>query len=122
MRGTTGVLMGVVKMVFAVMAPFYCIPLEEAGERHVFLATSAKFCPEKDGSAAAGVPLEGGVSIARDTRGVVGGGVYSIDDHQENQSQEVETFLAQLRREGASEKVWETIESDIKQATAVGKA
>lgn len=114
-------LLSVVKVIFAVMAPFRCIPLEEVGEKHVFLATSAKFCPEKDGSVAAGVPLEGGVSIARDSKGVVGGGVYSIDDHQENQSQEVEILLAQLRKEGASERVWETIESNLKQATTVEK-
>ncbi|KAK3082413.1 hypothetical protein LTR53_020395, partial [Teratosphaeriaceae sp. CCFEE 6253] len=41
-RGSIGPLMRTLKTIFIVLAPLANIPLEEAGDRHVFLCTSAR--------------------------------------------------------------------------------
>jgi hypothetical protein len=66
-RGTEGALMFIVKVAFKILGPMVYIPTVEVGERHVFLATSAKYPAGTSGDAASGVPLAGGVTAARGT-------------------------------------------------------
>jgi ABC-type sugar transport system substrate-binding protein len=78
-RGAKGAAMFLIKVVFMVIGPLIFIPNEESGERHLFLATSARYPAGMGGDAAPGVPLAGGVAVARGTSGEAGNGVYSVD-------------------------------------------
>jgi hypothetical protein len=78
-RGGEGALIWTIAVVFKVLAPLVTISNDESGERHMFLATSARFPPNSNGDANSSVPLEGGVRVSRGTDGKVGSGVYSID-------------------------------------------
>lgn len=108
------------KTVWAVLGPLVHIPLVEAGDRHVFFCTSARFSAGYD-DATPGVPLADGLTFARGTDGQVGSGVYSIDANGESAGPKVEKLLAQLRSQGMVEQVWENIQSDINGALASGK-
>ena len=119
-RGSIGVLMRVLKTVFAVLGPLVHIPLVETGDRHVFLCTSARFSTGPE-DATAGVPLVDGLALARGTDGQIGSGVYSIGANGESARPKVERLLAQLRGQGMVERVWENIESDINGALASSK-
>jgi len=84
------------------------VPLEECGERHLFLATSARFEPMR--SEACGVPCG---ERARGSCGEVGGGVYVVDEHLESAGTEVEMLLRELRRDGMVEVVWKHTEGEF---------
>ncbi|KAF8214084.1 hypothetical protein K438DRAFT_1706355 [Mycena galopus ATCC 62051] len=119
-RGSIGPLMRVLKTIFAVLGPLVHIPLVEAGDRHLFLCTSARFSAGPE-DATAGVPLVEGLVLARGTDGQIGSGVYSIDANGDSASPKVEKLLAQLRSQGLVERVRENIESDINAALATRK-
>jgi hypothetical protein len=119
-RGSIGGLMRVLKTVYAVLGPLVHIPLVEAGDRHVFLCTSARFSTGPEDTTA-GVPLFDGLVLARGTDGQLGSGVYSIDANGESARPKFERLLAQLRSQGMVERVWENIESDINGALASSK-
>ncbi|KAI9846295.1 MAG: hypothetical protein M1838_001325 [Thelocarpon superellum] len=118
-RGTTGPVFAVLKAVSAVIGPFIYIPIVETGERHLFVATSARYPPGTvaDKDAAAGVALEDGVAVARGTNGQVGSGVYSTDAMGESADEKVVQLLAGLRTDGLVEKVWDQIEGEFKRIT-----
>ena len=119
-RGEIGWLMRTLKSVFAVLGPLVHIPLEEAGNRHVFFCTSARF-PAGPEDETAGVPLVDGLALARGTDGKIGSGVYSIGVEGESAGPKVERLLAQLRSQKMVEWVWEKIESGIDGALSSGK-
>lgn len=77
------------------------MPVEESGDRHVFMATSAKF-PEKNGGS--GVSLED-CDVAIGTDGEVGSGMYSVGMDCESTFPEVRELLAGLRGKGVVEEV-----------------
>lgn len=116
-RGSIGPLMRFLKTIWAVLGPLVHIPLVEAGDRHVFLCTSARFSAGPDDEAA-GVPLPDGLEFARGTDGKNASGVYSIDSSGESANSKVEKLLARLRSQGLVQKVNEAIESDINSALA----
>jgi len=118
-RGTTGAVWFVIKAVFKVVGPLVYIPNQESGERHLFLATSARYPPGTGEDAAAGVPLAGEVAVARGTSGKVGSGVYSIDWDGESAGPKVEVLLAKFRKEGLVEKVWEHTEEEFRRITGL---
>ena len=119
-RGSIGGLMRVLKTIWAMLGPLVHIPLMEAGDRHLFLCTSARF-PAGPEDATAGVPLSEGLPLASGTDGQDGSGVYSIDANGESAKPKVERLLAQLRSQGMVERVWEKVESDINGALASSK-
>ncbi len=101
------VLMGV----FRLLGPLVAIPFDEAGERQLFFATSARFAP-RDG-VVVGVPLVEGVEVARGTDGKGGSGVYSISEDGESAGEGVERLLKGYREDGTLEKVWEGTEKEF---------
>ncbi|KAK1816506.1 hypothetical protein LTR12_009097 [Friedmanniomyces endolithicus] len=119
-RGSIGPLMRTLKTIFILLAPLVDIPLEEAGDRHLFLCTSARYSAGS-GDEAAGVPLTDGLALARGSDGRVGSGVYSIDAYGESASPKVERLLAKFRSENAVQRVRDTMEADVKRALASDK-
>ncbi|THV99361.1 hypothetical protein D6D24_06291 [Aureobasidium pullulans] len=118
-RGTSGVVLTALKAVVRIFGSLFYMPAEEAGDRHVFLSTSARYCAgEKD--EAAGVPLSVApdLSFARGTDGELASGVYSINASGESAGEKVEDALASLRSRGMNQKVMDTINTDIEKALA----
>ena len=115
MDGPVGVLM---RAYVYLVGYWKCVPIEECGERHLFLATSKRYPPAaglEDG--ASGVPMGDGVELARGTTGEVGSGVYSVEWDGASASAAVEKLLAGYRNEGMVEKIWRHAESIFDQVT-----
>ncbi|KAE9366372.1 hypothetical protein N431DRAFT_549262 [Stipitochalara longipes BDJ] len=108
-RGTTGLLWGFLT-VSKLLGSLLYIPEQESAERHLFLATSARF-HAKEGVEEA-VPLGEGVIVAKGIDGVEGSGVYSIDQVNESAGPAVQELLEKFKKEGLVEKIWGTIEED----------
>lgn len=87
------------------------VPLDESGERHLYLATSARFPAMKGQSD--GVPREKGVDVALGTIGERGSGVYSVGSDCDCASPEVRKLLAELRTKGMVEEVWRHTEGEF---------
>ncbi|KAL9095083.1 MAG: hypothetical protein Q9165_002686 [Trypethelium subeluteriae] len=85
------------------------IPNEESGERHLYLATSAKYPASSDTVRTSGIPLASGNTAARGTDGNSGSGVYSIDQDGESASSTTEELLAELRRNGKAKAIWDDL-------------
>lgn len=122
-RGTSGPVFTALKAVIGVFGSLFYMPAEEAGDRHVFLATSARYSTGLEDSAA-GVPLSvaGNLAFARGTDGKIGSGVYSINASGESAGPKVEQALLSLRSRGMTEKVMDTINTDIEKALAMGQS
>ncbi|KAK4995203.1 hypothetical protein LTR66_004927 [Elasticomyces elasticus] len=116
-RGTTGAAMFVFKAVFAVVGPLLYMPDQECGERHLFLATSARYPAGVTQNAASGVPLADGVAVARGINGQSGSGVYSVDSHGESSGPKVEELLANFRKDGMVETVWKDTQEQFTRIT-----
>jgi len=105
--------------VVTLVEPFLFTPVEEAGERMVFLASSAMFPPASGGLRGRrdGVPLPEGVEVAKGSDGKNGSGVYSVTNSGETAPSKVEKVLADMRREGMVEKVWANVEEEFLRIT-----
>lgn len=100
-RGTTGLPKSAIDVL---------VPIEESGERHLFLATSGRFPPAKDITAA--VPIRDGIQVAAGTSGKAGSGVYSVGwDCESASSAEI---LAAMREKGLVEEVWNHTEEEYR--------
>ncbi|KAK3943205.1 hypothetical protein QBC46DRAFT_377811 [Diplogelasinospora grovesii] len=126
--GAPPVQMTTIKAVLKVIGPFVNIPFEEAGERQVFFATSARFPARPTSSSSssssaasstntAGVPLPRDIKVARGTDGEVGSGVYSVNYDGETASAKVEALLARLRNENVVQKLWCHTEKEFVRVT-----
>jgi hypothetical protein len=93
------------------------LPIEECGERHLFLVTSARFPAAKESEGGAGVELQGGDGVARGTTGKVGSGVYSVKWNGESAAAAVEKLLKEYRDEGTVEDILRHLESEFKRIT-----
>ena len=105
------------KAVYAIIGPMVFIPNEESGERHLFVATSARYPASTGNDTAPGVPLVEGLTVARGTDGVTGSGMYSIDQNGESAGPHVEELLAKFRDEGMAGKVWDHIQEEFMRIT-----
>ena len=112
MEGVRGV---IIRAYVFFLGWWVCVPIKESGERHLYLATSARF-PAASGSAS-GVPLGEGVEVARGMTGEVGNGVYSVGWDCESASPAVQKLLAGLREKGTVEAVWRHTESEFRRIT-----
>lgn len=101
---------------YCLVEPFVAMTPEEAGERQVFVATSAKF--RGYGQEPDGVPAKAGdmASVADDIQGKIG--VYSVGSDGEPASKQVVALLTKMRDEGVLEKVWSYTESELERITA----
>ncbi|KAI0390192.1 hypothetical protein F5Y17DRAFT_80351 [Xylariaceae sp. FL0594] len=110
---TTSVVLGVL----GVVGLFLNTSIEEVGERHYFLATSAMFPPQQSGGAS-GVSLSSGhLRVAVSTDGKTGGGVYTVDNKNEPGSQEVRDILAEMRKDGIADQAWKHLETEFLRVT-----
>ena len=109
--------MFVLKAVFTAVGPLVNMDNQECGERHLFLATSARYPAGASEATASGVPLAGAVTVARGTDGNNGSGVYTVDQYGESAGPQVEELLAKFREQGLVEKVWEHTEEEFKRIT-----
>ena len=110
-EGIMGVLMRAFIFVFGY---WMYVPVEECGERQLYLATSARYPPAKSGrDGGSGLPLGDGVDVARGTDGEVGSGVYSVEWDGTSASSKVQKVLAGYRDEGIVEKIREHTESEF---------
>ena len=112
-------IMGVaLRMSMFLLGRWICVPVEECGERQLYLATSAQFPPAKDSSEREfAVPLGDGVEVARGTTGKAGSGVYSVTWDGESASPAVEKLLASLRDDGMVDEIWRHTESEFERIT-----
>ena len=88
------------------------VPIQQCGERHLYLATSAQF-PSRERENAA-VRLGDGVQVAAGTTGEIGTGIYSVGETCESASSEVVELLAGLREKGTGEEVWRHTEGEFR--------
>ncbi|RDW72850.1 hypothetical protein BP6252_06757 [Coleophoma cylindrospora] len=95
------------------------VPLEESGERHLYLATSARFPAFKKGRD--GVQLEKELDVAIGTTGESGSGMYSLGFDCESASPSVQELLATLREKGMVEEIWRHTQDEFKRITQLDK-
>jgi NAD(P)-dependent dehydrogenase (short-subunit alcohol dehydrogenase family) len=98
-----------------IVSPFLYIKENVSGDRHLFLATSARY-PSVSG-AAEGVELGSGVEVARGIDGKVGSGMYVIDEVCEPASKEVESLVRKLKEDGWGKKVWDHVVGEFVRIT-----
>lgn len=115
-RELTGIVPAITKVLLAPVMAMLQIPIEETGERQLYIATTARFPPR---SSADGIFLGLGpnAQVAVGADGQCGGGVYSIDYEAEGTSQRVRDVLEQLVQGGAAEKVWSHTEEEFERIT-----
>jgi hypothetical protein len=103
------------RVMAGMLGPIFNIPDEVSGDRHVFLATSARYPANKTG--ADGVEVEKGTGIAKGTDGKIGSGVYVVNQVCESGDEKVVNMLEQLRAEGKNKFVWDFVEGELKRIT-----
>lgn len=115
MEGIFGILM----RLYSLIAGYWvCVPIEECGERHLYLATSARHPPAGvDNGGGSGVPLEDGFELAKGTTGEVGNGVYSVRWDGTSASPAVEKLLAEYRDNGLVEEIQRHAEIEFDRIT-----
>ena len=118
-RGGEGAVMYIMSLIFKITGPFRSgyVPIQECGERYVFLATSAKYPMGVIGGTVLGVPLAEGLEVAKGVDGHPGSGAYSINWNGESTGSKVEEVLAKLRKEGMIEKVWKDTQEEFVRIT-----
>lgn len=89
------------------------VSLDESGERHLYLATSARFPPVRGEE----VSLGGAITVALGTTGEIGSGVYSVGSDCESASGAVQELLTGLRENGMVEEVWRHTEGEFRRIT-----
>ena len=90
------------------------IPIHESGERHLFLATSAKYPSRTDVETSCGVTTPIGDEVAIGTDGKPGSGVYSVIWDGESAGVKTIQLLQTMRDEGMVMKVWNHTEGEFK--------
>ena len=116
-RDMSGVL-GAVLTVFSLFGPLVGVPIDTSGELNLYAATSAQF-PAREGGAD-GVPLLAGLGTSKGSNAKEGSGVYNIDEKNEAANAKVNELLAQMRKDGKVEKVWDYAESEFKRILGSG--
>jgi hypothetical protein len=93
-----------IEVVYALLGRWLFVPIEESGERHVFLATSGRYKPRE--GKASGVPLAKEKDCVMGSDGVVGSGTYSVDWDGEGPTRGSKIALKVQREKGVREIVW----------------
>lgn len=111
---------GSLVIIFAIsrlLMPFIETPPAECGERHLFLATSARYSPSQGSEAVAGVPVKGNPEVARGIDGQNGSGLYSVDPKDESAHFRIEGVVANYRQDGTAKIVWDSVIADLMKIT-----
>ncbi|THY11169.1 hypothetical protein D6D02_05920 [Aureobasidium pullulans] len=111
LRGTKGFGFGLAKAASKFLLPLVQMPPQDAGDRHVYLATSARYSAKEEKEATQGVPISNDVDITIGSNG--GPGVYSLFLDGEALKQPARQILAEYRKDGTSQKVWSIIEKEF---------
>ncbi|KAJ5612471.1 Short-chain dehydrogenase/reductase SDR [Penicillium lagena] len=120
-KDTSNIYVSIMGVFLFLFGWLFCIPIKEAGERHLFLATSAKYPARVADKSIKVVPVAGDVQIAVGTDGESGSGVYSVNWDGEGTKAKVVGILAKLRRQGMDTQVWEHTVGEFKRITGVGE-
>ena len=107
MEGILGVLM---RAFIYIVGYWICVPIEECGERQLYLAPSARFQPSKVGSVVRS-------EFARGTTGEIGSGVYSVEWDGTSASPAVQNLLAGYRDKGMVEEIRRHTEGEFDRIT-----
>ena len=121
-RGATSPAMLLLRAIFTVIGPFINMSNLEAGDRHLFLATSARYASSTgtgEDAHSDGVPLADELRIARGSIGQDGSGVYTVDQLGESAGANVEETITRLRGEGVVEKFWKHTEDVYERITGL---
>jgi hypothetical protein len=96
------------RTLYKVLGPLINIPYAEAGERQLFIATSARFPPKlgADADATAGVPTSSRAAASAGSNGELGSGVYSVNHDGEPGTPKVGELLMRLRADDVVRKLW----------------
>ncbi|KAK9459481.1 uncharacterized protein V1516DRAFT_680016 [Lipomyces oligophaga] len=119
LKGPMGTL---IKVGFAVIFLFITmeeVPIDESGERHVFLATSSMFPPKEKlpDSSPSGLPVVEDLEICIGSDGKPGSGVYTVGAYSKPGDAAVLKVLAQLREEGIGDMVWDHLQEEFLRIT-----
>ncbi|KAI0550427.1 NAD(P)-binding protein [Xylaria curta] len=93
------------------------VPVEESGQRHLYLATSARYPPANVEDACAGVPVGDEVEVMVGTTGMAGSGVYSVGVDCEAASPAVLEILRNMRERGLVQEVRLHTEGEFRRIT-----
>ena len=105
----------VARTVFGIIGPLVYMSNEECGERHLFMATSARY-PARNAigaGVATSVRLLEGVEIAEGTDAVKGSGVYLPDAQNESAGPKVVALLQDMGRKGLENELWKHTEGEF---------
>ncbi|KAI1824203.1 NAD(P)-binding protein [Xylaria intraflava] len=89
------------------------MPLDDCGERQLYMATSSRF-PPADAADCGGVPLGAGVDVAVGSSGTVGSGMYTVLADCESASLAAPEILVGLRSKGLVQELWEHTEGEFR--------
>jgi hypothetical protein len=87
------------------------VPIDDCGERHLYLATSAKFPPREGDNK--GVRLGEGVATAAGADGTLGTGLYSVAQDCEGTTDRVVKLLGELRESGVGDALWKHTQEEF---------
>ncbi|KAI0100630.1 NAD(P)-binding protein [Nemania sp. FL0031] len=91
------------------------MPLNESGERQLYMATSAMFPPAE--GVFMGVPLGDGIKVAVGTSGAVGSGMYSVGADCESAPPTTQELLGVMREDGLVEEVRRHTDGEFQRVT-----
>ncbi|KAK5134188.1 hypothetical protein LTR08_006848 [Meristemomyces frigidus] len=103
------------RVLFGIIGTLVYMPDEECGERHLLMATSARFAAGHAAGVdvAAYVPLGEGLEVAEGTDGEKGSGVYIPDAQNESAGPTVVALLEWMKEEGLGAELWEHTEGEF---------
>lgn len=118
-RGDEGFIFVILKYYFKLAGLWaWRLPLQECGERHLYLCTSAKYPPERSGKGISGVPLSSGIDVATGADGKPGSGAYTVDwDGESVATPEIVKLLGAYQEKGLIERLWKHTEEIFTKAT-----
>ncbi|KAH7076236.1 hypothetical protein FB567DRAFT_535785, partial [Paraphoma chrysanthemicola] len=105
--------------IHALLRRWLFVPIEESGERHVYLATSGRYAPH-DGHET-GILLEKS-TVLRGSNGEPGSGVYSVGWDGEGPADRALVALKGLRSDGVKELVWNHMKTEFDRISGASSA
>lgn len=108
---TTGLYGFFVRLTVFLFGRWITVPLDESAERHLFIATSSAFPPEKGD--AGGAPLVAGLETRGGADGNPGSGLYSVLWNNERPGEKTIALLSGYEKDGTAEKTWDYVHGEL---------